>query len=63
MTIHYFLTTPRIGFSTWKIEDIELAKLLWGNSEVTKFICTSGKFNNENIENRLLKEINHVAFY
>ena len=32
----FFMKTKRIGFSEWEAEDIELAKLLWGDSEVTR---------------------------
>ena len=46
----FFMKTKRIGFSEWEAEDIELAKLLWGDSEVTRFICASGIFRQEEIE-------------
>ena len=32
----FFLKTNRIGFSKWIQKDIDLARLLWGNPEVTK---------------------------
>ena len=53
----YFLQTKRIGFSTWQPEDVELARLLWGNPEVTKYICASGQFTEEEITLRLQKEL------
>ena len=33
----YFMKTDRIGFSTWKSDDIILAHKLWGEKNVTKF--------------------------
>lgn len=60
----YFLTTERIGFSKWQEDDIELARMLWGDPQVTRFICASGKFSEEDIINRLNKEIeNDIHFH
>lgn len=53
----FFLTTERIGFSEWQEDDIVLAKLLWGEPAVTRFICASGEFSEDDISNRLKKEI------
>lgn len=53
----YFLQTERIGFSKWRNSDIGLAKLLWGNPEVTRFICAAGKFSEKDIVDRLDKEV------
>jgi RimJ/RimL family protein N-acetyltransferase len=55
----YFIKTERIGFSTWNIHDIEYAQLLWGNSEVTRYICASGSFTKHDVKNRLDKEIDN----
>ena len=49
MSKGYFLTTARIGFSKWSTNDIQLAGLLWGNPEVTRYICASGEFTKEDI--------------
>ncbi|MCQ2511830.1 MAG: GNAT family N-acetyltransferase [Lachnospiraceae bacterium] len=57
MNKNYFITTERIGFSKWKPEDYELAELLWGNPEATRYICASGIFRPADIENRLGLEI------
>ena len=54
---NFFLKTDRIGFSKWNCDDQELAELLWVDSEVTKFICASGVFTQEDIINRLNTEI------
>lgn len=53
----FFLTTDRIGFSKWQEDDISLATLLWGEAEVTKWICASGIFDADEISCRLEKEI------
>jgi len=59
----YFMKTNRIGFSKWKLEDIDLARKLWGNPNVTKFICASGYFREEDVENRLEAEIAQESKY
>lgn len=59
----YFLETERIGFSNWEQEDIQLAKLLWGNPEVTRFICASGQFSEKDIIDRFNKEISNSKEY
>lgn len=60
---NYFLKTDRIGFSKWSQGDIGLAELLWGNPEVTRFICASGKFSKEDVADRLNKEIDNEKKY
>lgn len=59
----YFLRTKRIGFSKWNESDYDLAVKLWGEKEVTHFICASGKFTEEDIRNRLNLEIRNEAEY
>ncbi len=44
MTREYFLKTKRLGFSKWKDTDLELANHLWGDKDVTRFICAAGVF-------------------
>ncbi|MHC1683370.1 MAG: GNAT family N-acetyltransferase [Clostridiaceae bacterium] len=53
----YFLTSNRLKFSIWNEKDVNLALELWGNSKVTKFITAKGKMSNEEIIQRLRKEI------
>lgn len=53
----FFMKTDRIGFSRWNCDDIEIANLLWGNQQVTQFICATGVFSPEDISARLKKEI------
>ena len=53
----YFLTTDRTLFSKWEQDDLPLARELWGDPEVTRFICVSGCFTAEEIVDRLSREI------
>jgi ribosomal-protein-alanine N-acetyltransferase len=59
----YFLITDRLGFSEWKEEDIDLARSLWGDENVTKYICATGKFTEPDIMNRLQSEIENGKRY
>lgn len=52
----FFLTTERLGFGHWREEDLPLAASLWGEPEVTRYICASGVFSPEEIEARLALE-------
>ena len=54
---HYCLQTERIGFSIWGPEDLALAKSLWGDPAVTRFLCAGGIFRDEDIAQRLGEEI------
>lgn len=53
----YFMTTERIGFSLWREEDLPKAIELWGNPKITKFINANGNMTEEEIKQRLKKEI------
>lgn len=55
----YFLKTTRIGFSMWNDADLELAVQLWGEENVTRFICSSGTFTQRDIRKRLEVEISN----
>lgn len=57
----YFLKTNRIGFSKWRETDLPLAQSLWGDPAVTRFICASGSFSQQDIENRLKTELENDA--
>lgn len=59
----YFLKTNRIGFSIWTNEDSTLAETLWGEPEVTHFICASGVFTEQEIKDRLNLEIENYEKY
>jgi len=54
---NYFLETERIGFSTWDMNDYDLALSLWGDAAVTQHISKTGIFTPQDIMNRLKKEI------
>ena len=55
----YFIKTKRIGFSNWNAADLDLAAQLWGEKEVTRFICATGKFTQQDIIHRLDTEIHN----
>ena len=59
----FFLKTTRIGFSTWNNHDYDLANELWGSAEVTRFICATGIFTKQDIQNRLETEIQNDTLY
>ncbi len=60
----YFLKTGRIGFSNWTMEDAAFACSLWGDREVARFICSTGKFSKQDVQKRLALEIeNSVRFH
>lgn len=58
----------RIGFSHWRINDDALAMKLWGNQNVTQYICASGVYTAHEIKERLRLEImlqkqHHVQYW
>ena len=53
----YFIKTDRLGFRRWCEEDIEIALILWGDYEVTKLIDARGKLSENQVRERLAKEI------
>jgi [ribosomal protein S5]-alanine N-acetyltransferase len=53
----YFLTSARLGFSTWTKVDLPLAMGLWDDPDVTKF--TGGPFTLPQIGERLATEISN----
>jgi len=55
MPDRYFLVSSRLGFRAWSQADLPLARALWGNPAVTKFI--GGPFSGEQIQYRLSWEI------
>lgn len=59
----YFMQSERIGFSKWSHEDFGLAKELWGDKDVTKYICATGIFTEEDIKERLNTEIKNGEEY
>lgn len=63
MEREFFLRTGRIGFSKWVQNDMASAVSLWGNPEVTRYICASGVFSMDDIANRLNTEILNESAY
>ena len=59
----FFMQTSHIGFSKWRPDDLPLAQLLWGNPQVTKYICASGRFNHTQIIDRLRLEMENSEKY
>ncbi len=57
MKREYFMKTDRIGFSLWREDDLDLADLLWGDPEVTRYLCKDGLFSPDDIRRRLAAEI------
>ena len=53
----YFLETKRLRFRTWDAGDLDLARTLWGDERVTKFIDARGRLSDEMVQERLDREI------
>jgi RimJ/RimL family protein N-acetyltransferase len=53
----HFLTSSRIGFRTWALDDLPLALSLWGDPEVTRHIDSRGQLTPQQVNERLLREI------
>lgn len=63
MKIRYFMETERIGFSYWTDADFDLAIQLWGEKEVTEYICATGEFTQQDILDRLNIEVDNEKKY
>jgi len=59
----FFIKTKRIGFSKWNEIDLNLAIQLWGDKEVTRFICSTGIFTKEDIIHRLETEFQNEKLF
>lgn len=59
----FFMKTKRIGFSKWNDADLNLATQLWGDKEVTQFICATGMFTKQDIIHRLETEIQNDKLF
>lgn len=57
VTPEYFLTTPRLGFRTWRREDLSLALDLWGDVRVTRLFDRRGALSKDQVMARLDQEI------
>jgi len=58
-----FMKTKRIAFSKWDDSDLNLATQLWGDKEVTRFICAAGIFTKQDILHRLETEIQNDKLF
>jgi len=63
MKKEYFMKTEHIGFSYWTDDDLELAIQLWGEEDVTRYICATGKFTQQSITDRLKVEVKNEKNY
>ena len=52
----FFLQSSRLGFRTWHESDFALARALWGDPAVTRFIAVGG-LSEQQIRDRLEREI------
>ncbi|WP_320130097.1 GNAT family N-acetyltransferase [uncultured Sphaerochaeta sp.] len=59
----YWLNTPRLSFSIWTEDLYEYAFALWGNPLVTRYLCATGCFLEEEIRTRLNTEIFNKETY
>lgn len=53
----YFLRTTRLGFRSWREDDLPLAIGLWGDPEVTRLTDARGSLTVDQIRERLAGEI------
>ena len=58
-----WMRTARIGFSTWSQADLPLAQQLWGEPEVTRYLCKDGRMTPLQIQQRLCEEIARQQAY
>lgn len=54
---NWLMESDRLRFSFWTQDDLGLARSLWGNPQVTRYICATGTFTGEEIAKRLALEI------
>ncbi len=59
----YFIESARIGFSRWMDSDLPLAQQVWGEKDVTRYICATGSFTEQDVINRLNTEIENQKKY
>ena len=53
----YFLKSNRLAFRPWCEDDLDIARELWGDYEVTRYFDARGKWSNDEVCERLTKEI------
>ncbi|CAM3517635.1 GNAT family N-acetyltransferase [Parendozoicomonas haliclonae] len=57
MSNDYILCSERLGFRHWQTTDLPLAMALWGDYQVTRYFDSRGALSEEQVKERLLKEI------
>ncbi len=57
----YFLSSARLGFRYWRVEDIDLARGLWGDPAVTRLIDARGQLSDKQVYQKLQQEIATAA--
>jgi [ribosomal protein S5]-alanine N-acetyltransferase len=57
----YFMTTERLGWGHWSMNDLSLARQLWENTQVTSLV--GGPFTEDQVEQRLKREIASMDAY
>jgi ribosomal-protein-alanine N-acetyltransferase len=55
----YFFTTPRLGLRWWTPDDLPLARELWGNPEVLRYL--GGDTSEERVASRLQQQLDFAA--
>lgn len=53
----YFMQTARLGFRRWLENDLDIALGLWGDPDVTRLIDARGKLSEDQVRERLDREI------
>jgi RimJ/RimL family protein N-acetyltransferase len=59
----FFLKSDRLCFRVWHKNDLDLAVGLWGDHNVTRLFDSRGPLSDEQVKNRLYKEIETHASY
>lgn len=59
----YFLRSQRLGFRLWRPSDLDLARRLWGDPRVTGLIDARGQLSDNQIREKLAKEIATAESY
>ena len=59
----YFLFSERLGFRHWREDDFDLAWGLWGDLAVTRLIDARGQLTDEQVRQKLQKELATEAAY
>lgn len=53
----YFASSDELGLDHWQKKDLSLAKRIWLNRDICRYVTSDGVFSNDQINGWLLKEI------